>query len=95
MAVTPDEVSRIATLARLAIDQTDAPYYATQLSKILEFVAQMNSVDTSGVQPMAHPLDAKSRLRDDAITEVDQRALMQSVAPAVEEGLYLVPRVIE
>lgn len=95
MSLGPDEVKRIAHLARLAIDEADIPSYARSLSDILDLVEQMKYVDTSGVEPMAHPLDASQRLRDDEVTEPNQRELFQSIAPATEAGLYLVPRVIE
>jgi aspartyl-tRNA(Asn)/glutamyl-tRNA(Gln) amidotransferase subunit C len=95
MALDRDDVLSIAHLARLAISDADIPEYARNLSRILDFVAEMNAVDTSGLAPMAHPLDMPQRLRADVITEHDQRALFQSVAPLVEEGYFLVPKVIE
>ena len=95
MSISTEEVNRIAWLARLAIksDKTDA--YAHDLSGILNFIEQMSAVDTAAVEPMAHPLDQAQRLRPDVVTESDQRQLFQQNAPAVEAGLYLVPRVIE
>lgn len=95
MALDREDVLSIAHLARLAISEADIPEYARNLSRILDFVAEMNAVDTSGVAPMAHPLDMPQRLRADVIVEHDQRALFQSAAPLVEEGYYLVPKVIE
>jgi aspartyl-tRNA(Asn)/glutamyl-tRNA(Gln) amidotransferase subunit C len=95
MSIDSDEINKIAHLARLAIDSGDIPDYATNLTNILDLVAQMNRVDTDAVTPMAHPLDATQRLREDAVTEADQRARFQQNAPAVENGLYLVPKVIE
>ena len=95
MALDAKEVEKIAHLARLAIREEDVPGYARNLSDILGLVEQMQSVETEGVTPMAHPLDARQRLRPDEVTETDQRELFQSVAPAVENGLYLVPKVIE
>lgn len=95
MSLTSEEVNRIAWLARLAIDTEKTESYAHDLSGIIDFIEQMNAVDTSGVTPMAHPLDQVQRLRVDAVTEADQRGLFQSIAPAVEAGLYLVPKVIE
>jgi aspartyl-tRNA(Asn)/glutamyl-tRNA(Gln) amidotransferase subunit C len=95
MSIDSDEINKIAHLARLAIDSGDIPDYATNLTNILDLVAQMNRVDTDAVSPMAHPLDATQRLREDAVTEADQRARFQQNAPAVENGLYLVPKVIE
>lgn len=95
MSLDTDDIKAIAKLARLNIDEADVPLYATNLSNILDLVEQMNSVDTSGVVPMSHPLDVVQRLRDDKVTESDQRDEFQNVAPATQEGLYLVPKVIE
>lgn len=95
MSLTRSDVQSIAHLARLSIHEEDIPEYTRNLSAILEFVAAMNAVDTAGVTPMAHPLDATQRLRADVVTETDQRDQFQEGAPQVEAGLYLVPRVIE
>ncbi len=95
MALGRDEVLTIAHLARISIDDRDIDGYARNLSEILSFVEQMNAVDTDGVEPMAHPLDAVQRLRADEVTEPDRREHYQQSAPAVEAGLYLVPRVVE
>ena len=95
MSLDSDDVKAIARLARLKIDDADVSLYATTLSNILDLVEQMNSVDTEGVMPMSHPLDMAQRLRDDVVTEDDQRDLFQSVAPVTQDGLYLVPKVIE
>ncbi|QJD29004.1 Asp-tRNA(Asn)/Glu-tRNA(Gln) amidotransferase subunit GatC [Methylococcus geothermalis] len=95
MSLSAAEVNKIAWLARLAIDDDKVEAYARDLSQILDFVEQLGSADTSQVAPMAHPLDEAQRLRPDAVTEADQRALFQSQAPLVEAGLYLVPKVIE
>ena len=95
MSLTTAEVNRIAWLARLAIDVEKTESYARDLSGILDFIEQMSAVETDTVVPMAHPLDQVQRLRPDQVTETDQRALFQAQAPAVEAGLYLVPRVIE
>jgi len=95
MSLDRDDVVKIAHLARLAIDEADIPRYARELSNILALVEQMNQVDTTDVEPMAHPLDTSQRLRTDALTESDQRELFQANAPQVEAGLYLVPKVIE
>lgn len=95
MALDSTEVAKIAHLARLGVNEDEYPGYARNLSDILDFVAQLNAVDTSGVTPIAHPLDAAQRLRADAVSEQDQRDHFQSVAPQVEAGLYLVPKVIE
>ncbi len=95
MSLTAVEVKKIAHLARLAINEADTPKYVSELSTILDFVAQMDKVDTGSILPMAHPLDVTQRLRADEVTEPNQRELFQSIAPSVESGLYLVPQVIE
>jgi aspartyl-tRNA(Asn)/glutamyl-tRNA(Gln) amidotransferase subunit C len=95
MSLDTDDVKAIARLARLKIDEADGPIYATNLSNILDLVEQMNSVDTEGVVPMSHPLDVVQRLREDVVTESDEREAFQQVAPATQDGLYLVPKVIE
>ena len=89
------DVERIAFLARLKITADEAPRYAQELSNVLEFVRQMERIDTTGVEPLAHPLDAIQRLRPDHVSEIDQRDLFQALAPRSEDGLYLVPKVIE
>ncbi len=95
MALDAEAVRKIAHLARLGVDASENESYARNLSDILAFVEQLNAVDTQGVEPMAHPLDASQRLRADEVTESDQREQFQQVAPKVEAGLYLVPKVIE
>ncbi len=95
MSLGKQDVEKIARLARLAITPAEVPGFAQQLSSILAFVAQMNAADTAQVQPMAHPYDLPTRMRPDEVTESNERDLMQSIAPAVKAGLYLVPRVIE
>ena len=95
MSLETDDVKRIAHLARLAIDEADIPGYAHNLSDILDLVEQMNSVNTDAVSPMAHPMDAQQRLRPDEVTETDQREKFQRNAPLAEDGLFLVPKVIE
>ena len=95
MALDKSDVESIAHLARLAIGEEDVPAYAENLSNILTLVEQMNSVDTSGVAPMAHPLDMAQRLREDVVSEENQREHLQQHAPSVENGLFLVPKVIE
>ena len=89
------DIEKIAHLARLAIAEEDIPRYARELSNILQMVEQMNGVDTRAVAPMAHPMEAGQRLRGDEVTETDQRERFQAIAPQVEAGLYLVPKVIE
>ena len=95
MALDSADVEKIAYLARLGIDPADVPEYTRNLSDILAFVEQLNAVDTSGVEPLAHPLDATQRLRSDLVSEADERDEFQRVAPLIEDGLYLVPKVIE
>ena len=95
MSLTPEQVRGIAHLARLAISDRDIPAYARNLSSILDFVAALERVDVTGVTPMAHPLDTAQRQRPDQVTEADPRERAQASAPAVEAGLYLVPKVIE
>ena len=95
MSLGPDDVKKIAHLARLDINESDIAGYADNLSSILDLVEQMNSVDTTGVVPMAHPQDVAQRLRPDEVLEDNQRDKFQSVAPQTEAGLYLVPKVIE
>lgn len=95
MSLTHEDVLKIAHLARLAVDTPTIPKYAQELSKILDLVAQMNQLDTKDITPMAHPLHEIQRMRQDEITEPNQRELFQSIAPLVQAGLYLVPQVIE
>ncbi len=95
MSLTTDDVKRIAHLARIEIGEDEAQATLDKLSGILCLIEEMQAVDTDGITPMSHSQDIVQRLREDAVTETDQRALFQSIAPAVEEGLYLVPKVIE
>lgn len=95
MSLNPDEVRKIAQLSRLALSDASLDEHRRNLSNILDLVAQMDAVDTRDVEPMAHPLNMTQRLRVDEVTESDQRARFQAQAPRVEDGLYLVPRVIE
>ena len=95
MSLDKEQVRKIAHLARLKIDEADIDNYASNLSSILHLVEQMSQVNTEGVTPMAHPFDAVQRLREDVVTESNQREAFQAVAPKVEDGVYLVPRVIE
>lgn len=90
-----DEIRRIARLARLELGAAEAEALGRDMNGILALVEQMSAVDTSGVMPMAHPQEMPQRLREDRVTETDARELFQSVAPQVEDGLYLVPKVIE
>ncbi len=95
MSLNKQDIEKIAHLARLGIDEVDIPAYVQNLSSILDLVEQMNSVETSNVQPMAHPTDAVQRLREDEVRESNQREHFQKIAPQVENALYLVPKVIE
>ena len=95
MSLQRSDIEKIAHLARLAITEEDIPRYMRELSNILQMVEQMNGVATHTVVPMAHPMEASQRLRPDEISEDDQREQFQAIAPQVEAGLYLVPKVIE
>ncbi|MCB1850902.1 MAG: Asp-tRNA(Asn)/Glu-tRNA(Gln) amidotransferase subunit GatC [Gammaproteobacteria bacterium] len=95
MSLQRSDVENIAHLARLAVNDAELDAVAADLSTILRLVEQMNVVDTTGVVPMAHPLQMSQRLRPDEVSETDQRDRFQTIAPATEKGLYLVPKVIE
>lgn len=95
MSLDKSEVQKIAWLARLSIDEQDISTYSDELSNILGLVESMNSVDTDGISPIAHPLDLTARLRTDAVTEDNQRDQFQKNAPSTDAGCYLVPKVIE
>ena len=95
MSLTPQEITHIARLARLKTSTEEAKSYATQLSRIMDLVDQLNSIDTENVEPMSHPQDAALRLRRDEVTKSNKRDEFQSIAPECENGLYLVPKVID
>ena len=95
MALTLEDVKHVAHLARVAIDEAEARAVLSQINDVFKLIAEMQAVDTRGVEPMSHALDVVQRLREDAVTESDQHNLFQSVAPQVEGDLYLVPKVIE
>lgn len=95
MSLSHDEILRIARLARIALAPAEADAVLERINRVLGLVEEMRAVDTSGVAPMAHALERVQRLRPDEVTEGDRHAAYQSVAPAVESGLYLVPKVIE
>jgi aspartyl-tRNA(Asn)/glutamyl-tRNA(Gln) amidotransferase subunit C len=95
MSLTPEQVKKIAHLARLNLSAEDITTYASQLSNILKLIEEMNQVNTDHIEPLAHPLDLAQRLRKDVVTEPDLRDHFQRIAPQVEAGLYLVPKVIE
>ncbi len=95
MALSPEEVKKIAFLARLSIQEENIEQYSEDLSGILDLVEQMNAANVDDIEPMAHPQDAMQRLRDDTVTEVDQREKMMSNAPSQQDGLFLVPKVLD
>lgn len=95
MSLTTDDVKKVAQLARLAMSEAEVGAAHAQLSAIFGLIEEMRAVDTAGIEPMAHAQDLSQRLRDDKVTETDQREAFQSIAPQVESGLYLVPQVIE
>jgi aspartyl-tRNA(Asn)/glutamyl-tRNA(Gln) amidotransferase subunit C len=95
MSLSSDEVKKIAYLARLGINENDIEAYATDLSNMLGLMTQMSDTNTDTVQPMAHPMDQTQRLRADIASEKNQRQNFQSIAPQIENGLYLVPKVLD
>lgn len=99
MSLNLDDVGRIARLARIEISAAEAEQTRDQLNHILDFIAQLQAVDTDGIEPMAHAVapiaQAAQRLRPDVVTETDRRDAFQAIAPETEAGLYLVPRVVE
>jgi len=95
MSLSHDQIRRIARLARIAIAPGEADALAARLNRVLALVEELRAVDTAGIEPMAHALEVVQRLRPDEVTEPDRHELYQSVAPAVQDGLYLVPKVIE
>ena len=95
MALTLDDVKRIAHLARIEVEPREAEAVLAQLAGIFQLIEQMRAVDTEGVEPMSHAQDLMLRLREDKVTETDQHQLFQSIAPQTEADLYLVPKVIE
>lgn len=95
MALERSDVEKIAHLARLGLTESEIPQTTVTLNNILGLIDAMQAVDTTGIEPLAHPLEATQRLRADTVTEQNQRDAYQAVAPAVENGLFLVPKVIE
>ncbi len=95
MSLTLEQVKRIAHLARIEVSEAEALATQGHLNGIFQLIEQMQAVDTSGVEPMAHAQDLCQRLREDAVSEGSRRAAFQAVAPETEAGLYLVPKVIE
>ena len=95
MAIEQDEIEKIAELARIHIADDQIGEVTQRITEILGMVDQLQAADTAGVEPMANPLDATQQLRADEVTEINRRDAFQAIAPAVEDGLYLVPKVIE
>ncbi len=99
MSLTPDQLQRIALLARIEVGDAEQRGVIDRLNAVLGLIDQLQAVDTKGIEPMSHPLDARlsvrQRLRPDAVTEIDRREAYQKGAPAAGNGLYLVPKVLE
>jgi len=95
MSLSPEQVQQVAHLARLELNPEKTAVYAQQLTNILAMVDQLTAADTTGVAPMAHPLELTQRLRPDVVSEPNRRDSYQAYAPAVDNGLFLVPKVIE
>ena len=95
MSIDSTEIEKIAHLARIKFDQNQLGEVTERIASVLEFIDQLHATDTDTTEPMAHPLDAVQRLRADKVTETNQREKYQAVAPSTENGLYLVPKVIE
>ncbi len=95
MSLSTQDVEKVARLARLAMNPAEIESARTQLNNIFDLIAEMQAVNTDGIEPMSHSQNLAQRLREDRVAETDQRELFQSVAPQVEAGLYLVPKVIE
>ena len=95
MSLNSADIKRIAHLARIEVSDAEADATLTKLTGILGLIEQMQAVDTNGILPMSHSQDITQRLRADVVTEINQRELYQAIAPSVEDGLYLVPKVIE
>ena len=95
MTIEQDEIEKIAVLARIRIDASQIGEVTQRIDEILRMVDQLQAADTEGIEPMANPLDATQALRPDVVTEGNRRDAFQAIAPAVEDGLYLVPKVID
>ncbi|AKV95151.1 MULTISPECIES: Asp-tRNA(Asn)/Glu-tRNA(Gln) amidotransferase subunit GatC [Marinobacter] len=95
MTISREDIEKVAVLARIRVDDEQVSALEKDLGNILDLVDQLGAADTDSVEPMAHPLNAVQRLRADEVTETNQREAFQAIAPATENGLYLVPRVIE
>lgn len=95
MSLSTNDIKKVAQLARLAMSDAEIDATQAQLNGIFGLIAEMQAVDTGGVEPMSHSQDLTQRLREDLVTETNQRGAFQAIAPQVEQGLYLVPKVIE
>ena len=95
MALSLDDIQRLAHLARIEVTPAEAAAVAEKLDRIFELIGRMRAVDTTGIVPMSHAQDVALSLREDRVTETDQREVFQRLAPAAQDGLYLVPRVVE
>lgn len=95
MTISREDIEKVAVLARIRVDDEQVSALEKDLGNILDLVDQLGAADTDSVEPMAHPLNAVQRLRADEVTETNQREAFQAIAPATENGLYLVPQVIE
>jgi len=95
VTISRKDIEKVAVLARIRVDEEQVSALEKDLGNILDLVDQLGAADTANVEPLAHPLDAVQRLRKDEVTETNQREAFQAIAPATEDGLYLVPRVIE
>ena len=95
MNIERQEIEKLATLARIAIDDSTISEVSQRLSSVLDLVDQLQAVSTEGVEAMSHPMQATQRLREDEVTEINQREAFQAIAPETEDGLFLVPKVIE
>lgn len=95
MAITLEDVENIAHLARLQLSPTEKQEALSSITNILQVIDQMQSIDTTGIEPLAHAYEAAQRLRDDVVTEKNQRITLLALAPSTERGLFLVPKVLE
>jgi len=95
MSIKESDIIKISQLAKIALTPSEIKTYSVQMSDILQFIEQMNSVNTDAIEPLAHPFDNIQRLRKDEVTENDERVQFQNIAPQTEAGFYVVPKVIE
>ncbi len=99
MKLTPDDLKRLAVLAKITVSDADVSALQAQLNGVFDLIDELQAVDTTGIEPLAHPLDVmqhtSQRLREDRVTETDQRAANMANAPAAENGLFLVPKVLD